>query len=269
MKDRISQLNHNDSWQKNLAWLIDHQRMRSFPTALEDFLGTLCAFDSFLLVTYKKSLRPIILGPELDTAKHTPTLRNYINNYFVLDPLFNAIQKGINPGVSRLGDIMPDSFETTDYYQNCYKDFGLIDEINLIVDLANDVYGVVTIGRTEKLGTITRAELKTLNEFFPLINSLFRQFWLAQSSEYIQYERSDGPMKQALETFASGVLTQREREITGLILQGHSSKAIAEMLNISVGTVKVHRKNIHTRLNTSTHSEIFTLFLAHLSGLDS
>ncbi len=267
MKERVSQININDSWQKNLASLIDHHRMRSFPSALEDFLGTLCAFDSFLLVTYKKSFRPIILGPDTDTAQQSETLRSYINNYFVLDPLFNAIQNGNTPDVSRLIDIMPDSFESTDYYQNCYQNFGLVDEINLIINLDNDVYCAITIGRTATLGDITRAELKTLNEFYPLINSLVRQFWLAQSSEYVKYERSDGPMQQALETFASGVLTQREREITSLILRGHSSKAIADMLNISVGTVKVHRKNIHSRLNTSTQSEIFTLFLTHLNTM--
>ncbi|WP_315984077.1 LuxR C-terminal-related transcriptional regulator [Aliamphritea spongicola] len=52
-------------------------------------------------------------------------------------------------------------------------------------------------------------------------------------------------------------------------MQGHSSKSIADNLNISAGTVKVHRKNIHARLKTSTQSEIFTLFLAHLKAIDS
>ena len=76
-------------------------------------------------------------------------------------------------------------------------------------------------------------------------------------------------MKQALSSFGSGILTPREQQISGLILQGHSSKAIANQLNISLGTVKVHRKNIHTRLKTSTQSEIFTLFLAHLNELEA
>ena len=74
--------------------------------------------------------------------------------------------------------------------------------------------------------------------------------------------------EQALRTFGQGVLTRREQEITALILQGHSSQSIADQLNISVGTVKVHRKNIHSRLNTSQQSEIFTLFLNHLSEME-
>ncbi len=268
MKDRVSQISHKESSQKNLAILIDHIRLRNFPIALQDFLATQCAFDTFLMVTYKKSFKPIVLHPT-DPAEQSQTLHNYINHSYVLDPLFNAIQEGITPGITRLVEIMPDSFETTEYYQNCYQDFGLVDEIDLIIDLDNKVTCAVTLGRKSGLGSITRAELKALNEVSPVITALVRQFWLSQASEYLQYEQSEGPMKQALKTFASGVLTQRERQITGLILRGHSSKAIADMLNISVGTVKVHRKNIHSRLNTSTHSEIFTLFLAHLHELES
>ena len=48
----------------------------------------------------------------------------------------------------------------------------------------------------------------------------------------------------------------------------NSWQAIADQLKISVGTVKVHRKNIHNRLNTSTQAEIFTQFITHLNNLD-
>jgi len=268
MKARISQITLNESWQKNLALLIDHQRLRSFPNALEDYLKTLCAFDTFLIVTYKKAFRPIIISPT-DPTEQSPTLRNYLSHAYVLDPLFHAIQGGVSSGITRLVEIMPDSFETTEYYQNCYQNFGLVDEIDLIIHLDNQVTCALTLGRKAVLGSITRAELKALNEFYPILNALIRQFWQSQSGEFLQYERSDGPMKQALKSFASGVLTQREREITGLILRGFSSKAIADRLHISVGTVKVHRKNIHSRLNTSTQSEIFTQFIAHLNELES
>ena len=268
-------MNHKSSldttspnWQKDLAYVIDHIRLRNFPKALADLLATQCNVSTILMVTYKKSFKPIILHPT-DPAEQSPTLLNYINQAYVLDPLFNVIQAGVSPGLSRLIEIAPDSFETTEYYQTCYKDFDLIDEINLIIELDNEVTCTISLGRSSSLGTITRAELNRLNEIYPIINSLVRQFWLSQSQEYVQYEKSEGAMKQALNTFGSGVLTRREQEISGLILRGHSSKAIASKLNISLGTVKVHRKNIHTRLNTSTQSEIFTLFLAHLNELEA
>lgn len=34
MKERISQINAGDSWQKKIAVLIEHQRLRRFPVLL-------------------------------------------------------------------------------------------------------------------------------------------------------------------------------------------------------------------------------------------
>ncbi|MCK2044654.1 response regulator transcription factor [Chromohalobacter moromii] len=267
MRDRVNQIQTNESWQKNLGVLIEHQRLRSFPVMLEAFLSTLCCFDTILLLTYKKSLRPILVHPS-DPAEQSDTLRQYINHAYVLDPLFHAIKNTASPGIVRLADIMPDSFKSTEYYQTCYQNFGLVDEINLLIHLNDEVTCAITLGRKASLESISRIELNALQDFHPIISALMRQFWQTQSDEFLQYGRSDGPMKRALRTFASGVLTQREREITDLILRGFSSQAIADHLKISVGTVKVHRKNIHARLNTSTQAEIFTQFISHLSHLE-
>lgn len=253
---------------KELASLIDHSRLKSFPNALADFLSGLCNFDSIILVAYKESFKPVMIHP-LDQAEHSFTLRVYLENGYILDPLYNDIQTGNPSPVSRLTDIAPDSFESTEYFEKFYKDFKFKDEINLIVPLNDGIFIAITIGRTETLGSITRSELNRLNELHPIIKSLVRQFWLSQSQDYVQYEKSDGAMKQAISTFGDGILTKREQQIVGLILQGHSSKAISNQLNISLGTVKVHRKNIHTRLNTSSQSEIFTLFLTHLNEIES
>jgi len=268
MSSHNSQDSHSGHWQKQLASLIDHVRLKSFPSALENFLASQCHFDSVLMLTFKKSLKPVVIHPT-NPAEHSPTLRSYLKTAYILDPLCYSIFQGTIPNISRLTDIAPDSFETTEYYQTCYKDFDFVDEINIIIPLDNDVTLAITIGRQSRLGTITRAELKRLHDMYPIINSLVRQFWLSQSQEFVKYETDEGAMTHALSTFASGVLTKREQEITALILQGHSSKAIANQLNISLGTVKVHRKNIHTRLNTSTQSEIFTLFLTHLNELEN
>lgn len=268
MVEKNSQLATHQHWQKSIATLIDHHRLRSFPPELEQFLASLCNFDTLITVVYKHASKPILLSPT-DPAEQSSTLKNYLDKSYVLDPLFNAIQNGIAAGISRLVEVSPDSFEESDYFLTCYKKFGLVDEISLIIHLEDKITCAITMGRKSSLGTITRMELNALHEFFPIISSLVKQFWIAQSTEYLQHQRSDGPLAQALKTFASGVLTPREREIIALILRGYSSKAIAATLFISVGTVKVHRKNIHARLNTSTQSDIFTLFLNHLNDIDN
>ncbi|MFC6672217.1 response regulator transcription factor [Marinobacterium aestuariivivens] len=256
----------SQSWHRDLAALIDHIRMRNFPEVLHETLKHLVSFDTILVATYKHSFKPIVVLSD-HPQRMSATLAKYINEVYILDPLFNAIRNGVNGGVYRLREIAPDSFESTEYYRSCYHEFDLVDEIILIVPLENDVVFTVSLGRKSSLGSITRAERNTLNSVFPVISALVHQFWIAQSSEYVHDEQARNSMEYALSTFGSGVLTKREQEITGLILQGHSSKSIAQLLDISAGTVKVHRKNIHARLNTSTQSELFSMFLGHLTSL--
>ncbi|NVK73842.1 LuxR family transcriptional regulator [Marinomonas sp. CT5] len=252
---------------KDLGALTSHIRVPSFPTALEDVLKNLCYFDTIIIVTYKKTLKPLLIHPS-NPSEQSHSLRTYLNKAYLLDPLFNAIQQGISPGVYRLIDMAPDSFEETEYYQTCYRNFDLVDEINLLIELDKTTTCAVSLGRQKTVGSIRRTELNNLKNVFPMIEALIKQFWLTQSGEFVNREASSGPLKYALKSFAHGVLTTREQEILGLLLKGHSSKSIANELDISAGTVKVHRKNIHSKLNTSTQSEIFTLFLTHLDALD-
>lgn len=50
-------------------------------------------------------------------------------------------------------------------------------------------------------------------------------------------------------------LTEREKEILRLVAQGLSNKAIAQTLDLSEGTVKVHVSNILSKLNVSSRTE--------------
>ncbi|MCW5978395.1 MAG: response regulator transcription factor [Bryobacteraceae bacterium] len=51
-------------------------------------------------------------------------------------------------------------------------------------------------------------------------------------------------------------LTQRERQILQLIAQARSNKEIANILNISVNTVNVHRTNLMNSLNLHSTAEL-------------
>ena len=98
-----------------------------------------------------------------------------------------------------------------------------------------------------------------------MIRSLCREFWRLQASQYVDKLNQNSPVEMAFNTFGDGLLTDREQQIIGLILQGHSSKSVASTLGITPGTVKVHRKNIYTRLKISTQSQLFSQFLNHLA----
>jgi DNA-binding CsgD family transcriptional regulator len=70
----------------------------------------------------------------------------------------------------------------------------------------------------------------------------------------------------AFDSFGRDLLSARECEVTQLVLQGHSSLSISLHLDISLTTVKSHRKNAYSKLNISTQSELLAIFLKSLGG---
>ncbi|MBK3745104.1 helix-turn-helix transcriptional regulator [Paraburkholderia aspalathi] len=56
-------------------------------------------------------------------------------------------------------------------------------------------------------------------------------------------------------------LTPRETEVVGLVLQGHSSESIANILHTSSGTVRIHRKNVYAKMRISSQRELFSAFM--------
>jgi len=58
-------------------------------------------------------------------------------------------------------------------------------------------------------------------------------------------------------------LTRREREILDCLTQGKSNKAIAKQLEISIDTVKLHVRNVLTKLNLSSRVEAAVYAVRH------
>ena len=52
-----------------------------------------------------------------------------------------------------------------------------------------------------------------------------------------------------------------------MILQGHSSKAIAIAFDNSPETIKVHRKRIYAKIGVASQGELLSVFLSALSKM--
>jgi two-component system, NarL family, response regulator NreC len=58
------------------------------------------------------------------------------------------------------------------------------------------------------------------------------------------------------------LLSNREREIFQMIAEGHSSKAISDLLFVSLSTVKTHRRNIMEKLEVTSIAQLIHLGLS-------
>jgi DNA-binding CsgD family transcriptional regulator len=62
-------------------------------------------------------------------------------------------------------------------------------------------------------------------------------------------------------------LTQRERQIVMLTLEGHPIASIAKRLGLQCGTVKNHRLRLYQKLDITTERELFLTHMRHLQGI--
>jgi DNA-binding CsgD family transcriptional regulator len=69
---------------------------------------------------------------------------------------------------------------------------------------------------------------------------------------------------QAIDAYADANLTPRERDIIRLIFLGYPNSKIAERLNLSINTVKNHRKRLYLKLDITSERELFLAFMSAL-----
>jgi predicted ATPase/DNA-binding CsgD family transcriptional regulator len=66
---------------------------------------------------------------------------------------------------------------------------------------------------------------------------------------------SVAPAKQSANQNLTEALSERELEVLSLIIEGLSNREIAERLFLSIGTVKVHTRNIYGKLNVNSRTQ--------------
>jgi two-component system response regulator DctR len=77
---------------------------------------------------------------------------------------------------------------------------------------------------------------------------------LQHSAQALLLRRAAGRVRQAL-----AELTEREREVMQLVVDGRPNKAIADLLAISVRTVEVHRARVFEKMSVKSAVELANL----------
>jgi two-component system, LuxR family, response regulator DctR len=84
---------------------------------------------------------------------------------------------------------------------------------------------------------------------------------LAASREHLEATRSKNKVARALTE-----LTEREREVMQLVIEGKPNKLVADALGISVRTVEVHRARVFDKMNVKSAVELANLLRSQRSG---
>ena len=242
-----------------LGRTVAHIGTQGFWKQLVLLLHQCLPFDNALAIFYPLEGAPQALEEyDAQPTSKPASMLTYLNGLYLLDPFFQACREGYSSGVYRLEEVAPDHFRQSEYFLNYFHDNVLEDEVQLILQLP----GIGTLSLSLGMQRRFSAEdtgLMTMMAAWVL--PLMQQHW-QQSTQ--RAPAMDSQIRDALSQFGCGVLSDRELEIARLVLRGFSSKAMAERLNISPDTVKVHRRHLYAKLDISSQPELFSLFIQSL-----
>ena len=245
-----------EQWSKGLAELVAATGTEGFAAVLLAAVRRLVDFDFVMAFAYRETETPLALGDSLDPARRRIIATDYAAGPFLLDPFFGLVRDGKRSGCHRLHAVAPDLFRRSEYFRAHYGRTGIGDEIGFIFTMAEGLTGVTSFARWAQSPRVGSAEMATLQAIEPAIGALCARHWSTRHGS-----RHDP--QQTLEStnqFKLRGLSVREREIVTMILQGHSTESIALQLDISPGTVKIHRKNIYRKLEVATQAALFAAF---------
>lgn len=256
-------------WHRYLAALIETIGEADFPGALVNALAHVVFFDHMVVFSYQGDQRPHCLYDTFTPEQRWIFVSLYEEGPYLLDPFFQASRNGIKPGLYRMRQLAPDRFYQSEYYRSYYNKTGLAEEVGFFFPLMSGETVVLSLMRAEASSAFSDHDISRLQIIEPVIRAICQQHWLESGHEPLPREVGDAMpldldqvVTRIFQSLGPASLTQRECEITSLVLQGHSSDSIGQQLNISRGTVKIHRKNAYRKLGITSQSQLFSLFLS-------
>lgn len=254
-------------WHSTIGQIIEAESADTIAAALADLIGQTVPHEGTCLLAFHRNARPDVLHHTLEPASRKHYLERYLAGPYLLDPLYQLALQSRKPSLCRFRDELPDRFRLSEYYRQYCEQTHLLDEMDYLFSVDENTTLVLVVGRQRRM--FTKAEVQRLKLIEPTVQACISQVWRYSGSRPPRQERSDTVHERLIdcfEKFGESVLTERERQISQLLLRGHSTKSIARVLRIAPGTVMVHKRNLFAKLDISSQYELFSLFISQLGS---
>ncbi len=265
---------NDQSWQRETEKLIDCIDNDTFPSQLIDSLSVLAPFTMTAIFINRGRSRPVCLYDTFPDEKSKSGIRNYVNGTYVLNPAYRAHCRGIQTGVYRMRDLAPDEYYKHDLNtvdgisRSELEEIGFVtsnwpeQQEELIIAVSVGKETTVEIDLFSPLGVDAYRDsvVRRLEDHVGLIGAIVRKYWMLRGCQKIEHP-IDARIDELFDNFGKPELSDREQQVMQHVLRGYSSASMSEILDISVTTVKTHRKRAYAKLNISSQSELLSLFL--------
>jgi DNA-binding CsgD family transcriptional regulator len=246
-----------------IADLISSIRKPDFSRRLQVALSARIPFDWMSVIFFATGRAPNILHCTDCGEKRDIIFGSYFDGGYLEDPFFIAVNKNSRIGMSNLKSLTVRQGGLTPNYQRILASAEVRDEVCFLTKPHDAAYVMVSLVRSSN--QFAHDEVKSLRAIEPIIVSVLDQhfgvnFGVSEGSGWAEPSRRISIVRECFNELGHGSLTDREVEIIHLMLSGYSRLAIASILEIAAGTVKVHKTHIYRKLSISSQGELFAKF---------
>lgn len=239
-----------------------------FPQLVEAIQGQV-RIDYPQVWLYHRDLPPRILYHEIPEAAVYSQIDQYLDGPYREDPFYRTSVEQPRSKLYRMSRITLGKLHQSDYYREYYGDTGTVDEAAYIAKLRGGSVINLDMMRLAKHGEFTEEEYEYLYLLAEPVSEL-----LKCHSEHDEFAVThliqpgiDHQIDLAFKTFGASILSPREKGVLELMLRGYGTDTSAQRLGIAVETVRRHRKSIYRKLDVSSQTDLFSLFINALSCL--
>lgn len=201
------------------------------------------------IIDCKILLFPLKKKPKMLGVKSISQIdKLYCESAYLLDPTYDEISNIIDYQYLTIDVKAIRDQRGHRYYEQFYQQTNWRKEIVLLIKI--DKNNIICIA----INSI--ASYQSFSDYFSIIREAIIKHESRQVTEYLHLENQH-IVGNSIQKQDHHNLTNREKQITSLILQGYSQSKIAEKCFISEGTVKNHKKKIYKKLDIHSQSEFF------------
>lgn len=247
--------------------LIENLGTKYFYKELINALNQLVPNDSAVVLGLRPGEKPRVIYDALHPAEESSFYNLYMGGAYLLSPLYHNWQN-LRPGFYRMEDLGKECFDSSEFSEKYFKESGLCDEGNFVVQLSTDEAIAVSFGRQQLRISFSPNELQYMHVVEPMIRCAIKRHHVQETVP----QKSDPDNREAheqllvkLDSFGKDILTNREQQVMSEILKGKSSKSAASVLKISPDTERGHRKSIYAKLGVTSQAELFSRVLESIT----
>lgn len=254
-------------WNADISRAIATLGTEKFFPALVEAINNQVKIDYPQVWLYHKDLPPRVLYHEIPERAVAAQIDQYLDGPYREDPFYQTSMHQPRAKIYRLSRVTMGKLRDSDYYRDYYADTGTCDEAVYLSKLQAGNVINLSMMRLAERGPFTDEEYESLYVLAEPVSEL-----LKSHSEHNDFAATnliqpgiDHQIDMAFRTFGASLLSPREKDVLELMLRGYGTDISAERLTIAVETVRRHRKSIYRKLDVSSQTDLFSLFLNAMS----